>query len=75
MKQIQIQVNSCIFRGKTVFRGDIVPDKKDLDLTADELGVMVPRLAQDAPSVKTEKPAKVASEKKTTAKKTDKKAV
>jgi hypothetical protein len=46
MNQIQITTDSCIFRGQTVFRGDVVPAAGKADLTPDELGVMVPRLAK-----------------------------
>lgn len=78
MKQIKIKVQSCVFRGQTVFRGDVVPPKNKPALTVDELGVMVPRLADELSDhsereVSEDKPAEEPKEEKPVAKKSDKK--
>ena len=65
MKQIQITTNATKFRGVTVFKGDVVPAAGDAELTADEIGILVPRLAADVNSATVkEAPKKKASKKK-----------
>ena len=63
MKQIQITTNATKFRGVTVFKGDVVPAAGDAELTADEIGVLVPRLADEVSDAKAPK-KKVAKEAK-----------